>query len=302
MAPATRLVGWRARVEKPNMACGKRQRIWLTAVAAIAFAGLLSLLAPNRSWDQSIPLFLIVGTVFGQASLAAGWFVLGPYSLASRFSLSAAWVAALVLCFGWDMGGATAPHELDLLLTFAVAVPSQWALVAIPLSLVAGCSGLRLDTGGSCGEPRTQQIGIREALFLTGVVAIVLGGTRYRAGDLRRAAILWEYVFVYASLVVGNAVLAWPLLFAMLGSRGWLPKLVYSLTAPTAVCILEFCFLCYWIPRFSIPIGAFWPVVIINVSQSLWIVVATTMLRLGGFALTSSRSRSLVAADAAVER
>src|SRR5262245_35195114 len=40
---------------------------------------------------------VVVGTLFGQVNLAAGWNALGPFRLISRLPLSATWIAVLIL-------------------------------------------------------------------------------------------------------------------------------------------------------------------------------------------------------------
>ena len=261
-----------------------KQRLCLSAIAALVALGLIWLLTRPSSPDFFI--YTGIGAIFGQTTLAAAWCVLGPFPLAWRLSLSALWVAAIILCFGWKMEVATSPDDLDLLLTFAVVVPSQWTLIAIPLSIAAGCFGLRINSTIDRSATRSQQFGIREALFLTGVVAMVLGWARFRVGDLGRASIIWDAVAVFGSAVLANSVLAMPLLAFALVPRRWPRMLVYSALSLAIVNAMELVLL-YWLA--AGPLEAFWATTLINMVQGAWIIAVISLLRVGHFTLMTNR-------------
>src|SRR5262245_60258820 len=148
----------------------------LRGIAALILLGLLLvLLIDEPEWPNVLLFCLVHGTLFGQTSLAAAWCGLGPFSLARRLPLAVLWLAAIILSFGWNRAISASPYELNELLTFAVVLPSQWALVAVTMALVAAWFELRIDTGRIDCERRDHQIGLRVALLLTGIVGVVCG-------------------------------------------------------------------------------------------------------------------------------
>jgi hypothetical protein len=264
----------------------------LSGIAALILPGLLLLVITEP--QPHVGLFSLVhGTMFGQTSLAAAWCVLGPFSLARRLPLAGTWLAAIILCFGWNNAYASSAYELNLLLTFAVVLPSQGPLVAVPMSFVAAWFGLRIDASQSDRERRDHQIGIREALLLTGIVAVVLGAARFRSGGLHEAEILWGDAGVFAFLVVANTILALPLVGAALVRWEWQATLVSSLLIVGIVSGLEIAAAFLLAPRAgAIDEDTCWAIILLNIVQGTWIVAVLSLLRLGAFVLTSHRARS----------
>jgi hypothetical protein len=156
----------------------------------------------------------------------------------------------------------------------------------VPLILVA--AAFRLHLAGTNASPAAlgHQVGIRESLFLTGVVAVVLGGVRYRLGDLQGSSIIWDEAVELACLILANAVIAAPAILAMLLPRSWLLALTLCLFVAalgTAVELLALSFL----PHIRFNQHLAWVVAHLNAIQAAWFMAVLAMLRFGGFLLIS---------------
>src|SRR6185369_8278147 len=115
----------------------------LTVLAALVVMGWIgSCLLVATGWaspDTRPALALVLGTMFGQATLAAVWTALGPGKLRWRMGLCAAWMAVLI--GSWvagliaDMvvhlfGGSRRDSDLYLIWN---AIFGQWLVGQIPL-------------------------------------------------------------------------------------------------------------------------------------------------------------------------
>ena len=168
----------------------------------ISLVALLLYLQPLNE----ISIGVVLGTLFGQASLAAAWTALGPFRLIMRLPMSAAWIAAMVLLVA--VGESHMP--LQGLLIVGGAFTGQWLLVQMPLWTLVRIYGLRIAHGGDlkASPAADQQFGIGQLMILTGIVAVVLG-----AGRLLLGGFTWEsdrgqgmeMVRSYCLIVVANA-------------------------------------------------------------------------------------------------
>jgi hypothetical protein len=264
----------------------------LSAVVALVAFGLLLLLLADPNWLEEGFLILMYGTVFGQTSLAAMWCAFGPFPLARRLPLASIWLALIVLCSGWNRADTSSPSELNVLLTFAAIVPSQWALVTAPMCCVASWHRLRFVQNGvganeQSSPRRERQIGIREAMFLTAVVAVVLGAARYKLGELSEASVIWEDLRVFALLTLASTAIALAFIAGSLLVRSWLLAITGALVIVTVFTALEFCLLPAVSPGGRIDERLCWIVSLINFVQSTWIIAVLCLLRLGGFQVIS---------------
>jgi hypothetical protein len=271
----------------------------LTAVVVLAGLGLLLLAMGDPSSLQPPHhdrlLILMFGTLFGQTSLAAAWCALGPFSLARRLTMSSMWLAAIVVAIGSNNAGGVHPSDIDGILTFGAIVLCQWMLIVVPLWLVAAWWNLRCVANGMTGsspEHCNRQIGIREAMFLTAVVAAVLGTASFRSGRLSSISINWEVVRIFGFLTVASAVIAFPLTLLVLVCRKWLRPLGGALLLFAAATALELAVSPLAWPGPRIDLELFWSIALVNLVQSAWIALALSLLRTGGYELRSRRGMS----------
>lgn len=274
--------------QQPRMSARTRRMACLALILGLILVSLALVAFPQGS--SPLGFCLVNGTVFGQISLAAAWCVLGPFSLSRRLCLAAIWLAAIILCMGWNRG-AHPVNELDILLTFAVVAPCQSALVAILLSFISGWNGLRFDDGDADAGPLRQQIGIREALFLTGVTALVLGAARYHAGQLDRSKIIREEALEFACLIAANVTLAILLIAVVLVRRGWLWTVCSSLVCLTITMMQTAVTLDYFVERIRLNELLWWMIFMLTAIQTVWIIAVVRLVQLGGFVLGSHRTR-----------
>jgi hypothetical protein len=85
----------------------------------------------------------LIGTLFGQATLAAAWTALGPGPLLWRLPLSLAWIGALSVGFMVNIAQHGGPDGF-IALVIAICLLAQWAIVQVPLWGLAIGYGLRL--------------------------------------------------------------------------------------------------------------------------------------------------------------
>src|SRR6187200_2639701 len=100
-----------------------------SAIALVTHPGPKSAIA-----DLSIPL--VLGTMFGHATLAAAWTTLGPLPLIRRLPLSFLWLAAVVLAFGFNLVREGNSQGFPVLLVYGSCLLLQWILVQLPLWLI----------------------------------------------------------------------------------------------------------------------------------------------------------------------
>ena len=165
----------------------------LAAIAVLAACGWLFIaLLPHPSGPDSLldtlAMAAMLGTMFGQVSLAATWCALGPYALIRRLPLSVAWIAAIVLAFGCNIAQESNSNGLAVLLVYGGAFVGQWLLMQLPIWLLVARYNLRIVSANDIALSRKnceQQFGIRQVMILTALVAIVLGAGRFLLGGLK---------------------------------------------------------------------------------------------------------------------
>lgn len=132
-----------------------------------------------------------IGTLFGQASLAGAWCVLGPLSLAWRVPLSLAWIVALTATLATPYLYGGPPLEdyewLKLAASIGLMLLTQWALVQLVLWPVAQVCGLHIRHREEAREAlqRRRRFSIRHLLGFTAAVAVLVGALRLVVVDLR---------------------------------------------------------------------------------------------------------------------
>jgi hypothetical protein len=184
---------------------------------------LLAAFEPNGPGGPLEYLFIgyLIGTMFGQATLAAAWTALGPMRLLWRLPLSFGWIAALSIAFIINVVGSNGPN-MQAALVISACLGAQWLLVQIPLWGLAVGYGVWLRHWSD--PPQTvqdRQFGIRQVMILTGIVALVLGVCRWIVGG---AATQfrdpdWNGIVIFIFLAAAGVIMSLPLLIA-----GLLPR------------------------------------------------------------------------------
>ncbi len=277
-----------------------------TIVALIAIGWLfIALVSLSRGPPSILGPFIIsavLGTMFGQVSLAAAWCALGPFALFRRLPFAFAWIAAIVLSFGCNIAQESSPDGLSMLLVYGGAALGQWLLIQIPLWLLVARYGLRIVDANyqpANRELRDQQFGIRQIMILTALVAVVLGAGRTLLGGMNSEQPFghWPSVSFFAFFAVSNAAIAFPLIAAALTSRNAPLKIAGAslLLAPITFCELM---IFDWLEPFGGPtVEEYWILVFINAVQAPWILSVLLLLRAAGFRLESRHTAVPASSD-----
>jgi len=224
----------------------------------------------------------LLGTMFGQASLAAAWTALGPLPLLWRLPLSILWIAALVIALLVNVVVYSGGKEIEIVLIMAACMSGQWLLAQIPLWGLAIVWGMRLQHRDDTEQitARDRQFGTRQLMILTAIVAVVLGTCRwilivtakvYPQSNWREAGI---FVFLAGAAVVSNM----PLIVAAL-----LPR--FAVWATIVVLALVAIFTWWELPLIN-KIGGgpdFGHLAAFNAFQAAWVVGVIALVRRCGF-------------------
>jgi hypothetical protein len=278
-----------------------RNRV-LALIFALVVAGwlLIALTTTFKGSPSIVQMSLVgavLGTMFGHVSLAGAWCALGPFSLVQRLPLACAWVAALAIAFGWMIqGSGPSDGKLVIWLAYAGLLAGQWLLVQGCLCLPAAVMGLSIRHANDLGTvpgTRYRQFGIRELMYLTVIVATVLGAGRLMLGGMAKDQNARSFSGgIGALLAVGiaHAVIALPLIGASLLRTRVVPGLLAALLLVALATWFEVGLL-QWIEGRSIPASEFMIVGVVSSLQALWVLVIVFLLRMAGYELTS-RSRT----------
>jgi hypothetical protein len=251
----------------------------------------LAVVEPNgRGPVEYAIIGYLIGTLFGQATLASTWTALGPAPLLWRLPLSLTWIGALSVAFMVNIAQHGGPDGF-IALVIAVCLLAQWVIVQVPLWGLAIGYGLRLRHVGDPPEtPRDRQFGIRQVMILTFIVAVVLGVCRMIAVQSARhfADTNMHEAWIFAFLAGAGIVMTLPLLFAAL-----LPR--WSSVAVPGVLVLIALGTWYELPLTMIlPARGggpdFWHLAWINAFQAAWVLGVVGVVRLCGYGLGTGAS------------
>ena len=243
---------------------------------------------------EYLSISAFVGTLFGQAALAAVWAALGPLRLRWRLPLSMIWLVVLIAGLGVNMaihspGGGDA---IEFMAVIGGCLLALWTLMLLPLGSLAVWHGLRIrhrTEPGRPPQPRDRQFGIRQVMIVTAVVGVVLG--------LGRALIVWllsqESVrdgepLIFVFLAIAGVVMMLPLVLAALLPRWAVPASLAVLVLIGLATTWE-ASLFNLLPRRG---GApdYWHFLLINAFTAFWVLGVITLVRLGGFGLVPAGS------------
>ena len=266
-----------------------RREISLAAAAALIAAGcgLVAVLLSLEPGLEAFPAGVMLGTLFGQVSLAAAWTALGPLRLVVRLPLAAAWIAGLILL----VAAGEDQMQLQGLLILGGAFSGQWLLVQIPLWMLVRIYGLRIALEGEAAalSASDQQFGIRQLMILTAIVAVVFGAGRLLLGGLKwdtnQGNDFFEIARAYAVIVAVNALITLPILAAVLLPRRAAAASILAVLFALAMAGVELSLL------HLLAVGGpreLWPIIVTkNVVQCAWVLPIVAILRAGGYRLVS---------------
>jgi hypothetical protein len=248
---------------------------------------LLVALQPDGGPNQLEHLIVgyLLGTMFGQATLASAWMALGPAPLLWRLPLSLGWIAVLSVAFMISIAVHGHGGDIEIALVMAACLGGIWLLVQAPLWGLAVGYGVRLRHRSDPPETnRERQFGIRQLMILTAIVAVVLGAGRWIAGA---AAVHfrgdWDEIAVFAFLTVAGIVMTLPLLLAAL-----LPRFAWLASAVVLGLIAIGTW--YELPLIMMIGGRgggpdIWHLTFINAFQALSILAVTFVVRICGYGI-----------------
>lgn len=147
---------------------------WNGALAVTCCLVTLVLATYTPRYGDSPIVFLMYGSLFGQTAIAAGWTAFGPGQFIIRWPLAMLWVTILIVI-------ATMPvvvqGEYGVALLYGFWFGGQYLLSVIVLGgLALGCRlRLRYQRDTKTEFMREGQFGIRQLIFFTAIIAVILG-------------------------------------------------------------------------------------------------------------------------------
>ena len=252
---------------------------------------MLAVLSPNHFGGpvEYIVIGLLLGTMFGQTTLAATWTALGPFHLVWRLPLSLAWLATMGAAFGFNVVF-SGPPDTGFAVVLTLALFGQWVFVQLPLW------GLRLWYGVELGHwadppresPATRQFGIRQLMVLTAIVAVLLGIGRLVVMEVAANKELFGNVtdiLIIAFLAVASVITTLPLVLGLLIPRWSILATAFAIGFLSAFTWVEMDLLRV-LTAFA-PGGGphFGHILSINVFQAGWIILVLGIERIFGYAL-----------------
>lgn len=277
------------------MSSSKQHRPAFTAMGvAIASGWVFVALVPLPGTPpERIIAGLLLGTIYGQATLAAVWTAIGPFRFRYRLLLA-------LVCLGGMFAalGILASHSpIAGTLMIGVSMVVQWVLVQVPLWCLVWWNGLRIQHVQAAAPTRSVpsgQFGIRQLMVFTAVIAVLLG-----VGRMLVVAVDWSSALpgvvvheapIFGFIVLVNTLYTLPLALAVLMRRWNLLAWFIGAAMVAAATQVEVAVIERMIqgrPNAELPI-LLWTM---NLCQSAWVVALLAILRVTGFRLaTTSQS------------
>jgi hypothetical protein len=270
----------------------RRSIQWFIIIAAIVsgwpLIALLHFDALGILGYRRVLIALSLGTMFGQATLAATITALGPGPLVRRLPVCLAWL----FCLAFALAINSLLYSQENPAIIMVATLGQWLLAQVPLWILAWRRGLGIRLGGehTARLPAQLQFGIRQLMILTAIVAVLLGAGRALAPAIKSILDggMWEEAPVFAFVVATNVVLTLPLALGILLPQRALLACGLGLLFVGLATWCELSLLWVFIPGTGAPdadvVAMFWTM---NYLQAAWVLVPLGVLRLGGYRLVA---------------
>jgi hypothetical protein len=276
----------------------QKNRLFATIVGLVAIGWLILALLNDPTgpdWLGATRVGLVLGTMFGQVSLAAAWCALGPFSLIRRLPLSFVWLAAIVVALGCNIARNSNSPGFQLLLTYSGTLLFQWLVLQTPIWLLVARYGLRVrcvDDVELANDSRDKQFGIRQIMALTALVALVLGIGRLLLGGMQRGTSFGKPVelVAYACLALANVLVSAPAIGVMLLPRVTVAALCGALLFSAFATAIELSALNLIDPGPPSNAQMFWVLSLVNLVQCGWVLAVLFLLRLGGYRITLRQS------------
>ena len=274
------------------MSFSKQQRLAFSAIGvAIACGWGFVALAPLPGMPpERIIVGLLLGTVYGHATLAAAGTAIGPFRFRYRLPLA-------LVCLGGMFAALvilTTHSPIAGTMLIGVSMFVQWSLVQVPLWCLVWWNGLRIQHALAVAPTRSVpsgQFGIRQLMIFTAVVAVLLGVGRMLVivVDWNRAlpGVVVHEAPIFGFIVLVNTLYALPLALAVLMRRWNLLAWFIGAAMVAGATQVEVAVIERMIqggPNAELPI-LLWTM---NLCQSAWVVALLAILRVTGYRLATT--------------
>ena len=262
--------------------------LWVAPVIAVQWL-LLVVIDPDAGSGlaETLSIGFFLGTMLGQATLAAAWAPLGPGPLVWRLPLSLIWLALLALGLTLNLGLHRGPPG-DFVILMGLCLLGQWVLLQFPLWGLALGYGIHLRHAADAlqSDQRQRQFGIRQLIIVTAIVGVTLGlGRMLVARFATQIDLVNRETPIFIFLGVAAVVLTLPLMLAMLMRRFMLRGLAVAILLIVIVTACE-------LPLLKLFHGGPGPktadFVSINVFTSLIMLMVLGVIRWCGYSLTTT--------------
>ncbi len=211
----------------------RRYRIlfWAAPVLVLQWIVIAAIELQARGGYEYVTIGFFLGSVFGQATLAAAWAALGPGLIVWRIPLSLVWIVMLPVAIAINLRIDTGSN--DGAVVIGVCMFGQWLIVQLPLWALAIGYGLRLrhvEDWQKRHDRPTRQFSLRHLMVVTAIVGVVFGAGRILIGWLGDSFSLDREAPIFVFLAVAAVILTLPLLLAGLLPRRALPAVMVVLT------------------------------------------------------------------------
>jgi hypothetical protein len=265
---------------KPSAEVSNSARLVLPAVLIVCGALLLLIVSPDGPGEDYLSIGYLLGTMFGHATLAAGWTAFGPGRFLWRMPLSLVWLG--LNAFFVSMHGPG-------ILLFLACTLGPWLLLQVPLGTLVLLYGLRLQSSAFDNAPaRPLQFGIRQFMIFTAIVSVVLAIGRIGVIYLPQLTGAGADEFIFAFLAIAALVMTLPLILAALLPRYALPSVLVVLGLIGGGTLAELPLLNALGARGGGP--DLYHFIWINVFTVVWILGIAGLLRWAGYRLGSRHS------------
>lgn len=258
---------------------------WASGLIGVACL-LLGLFHPSdaRGPLDYVVIGLLLGTLFGQTTMAAAWTAFGPGHLLLRLPLAMLWVVVIIAAFAAGL----AMHqdaEPAFIVGISISLFGQWFLVQIIFWLTIFAWGLRLrqlDDERQDIDPGERQFGIRELMIFTAIIGVTLGIGRIVVQSTAGIGVNGEFV-IFLFLGVAAVFVTLPLVLAALLPRHALVACGGVLLLSGLVTVLEMPALELLPRRGGGP--DFFHFLWINLFTIVWVLLVTAVVRANGYRL-----------------